>query len=132
MFEAHDEFCRALDAGDIAIAEATLAGVVSAHESMHTDEDPNFGNATKQLVDWLTQCNCIEDVEISSGMLKSQPPLKMLTLTTKSPGGARIFHLKLRLGPHMEVHSFRRLMQSWRLVGSCQSSDRHRWSNRDP
>ena len=106
MFEAREEFCRAINEGDVTVAKATLAGVVSADESMHTDTDPNFGNATKQLVDWLMQCNCIEDVELSSGIMKSQPPLKMLTLTAKPPGGARIFHLKLRLGPRMEVFSF--------------------------
>jgi hypothetical protein len=106
MSEARDEFCRAIHEGDIKVAKATLVGVVSAHESMHTDTDPNFGNATKQLVDWLMQCTCIENVEISSGILKSQPPLKMLTLTARPPGVGRIFHLKLRLGSQMEVHSF--------------------------
>ncbi|UGY11955.1 hypothetical protein HAP48_0000480 (plasmid) [Bradyrhizobium septentrionale] len=106
MSEARDEFCRAIDAGNVMVAKATLAGVVSADESMYTDTDPNFGNATKHLVDWLMQCRCIENVEFSSGIMKSLPPLKMLTLSTKPPGPARIFHLKLRLGPHMEVHSF--------------------------
>ena len=106
MSEARDEFCRAINEGDVMVAKATLVGVVSAHESMHTDTDPNFGNATKQLGDWLMQCSCIESVKFSSGIMKSLPPLKMLTLTTKPPGAARIFHLKLRLGPHMEVHSF--------------------------
>ncbi|MEY9387522.1 hypothetical protein ABIF93_005779 [Bradyrhizobium japonicum] len=105
MSEARDEFCRAIDAGDVKVAMATLVGVVSADESMHTDTDPNFGNAIKHLVDWLMQCGCIEDVELSSGILKSQPPLKVLTLTTRPPRADR-FHLKLRLGYRMEVHSF--------------------------
>lgn len=106
MSEAADEFCRAINRGDVEAAKAALAGLVSAHESMHTDTDPSFANAIKHLVDWLMQCGCIEDVELASGILKSQPPQKMLTLTTGSAAAGRIIHLKLRLGSRMEVHSF--------------------------
>jgi hypothetical protein len=106
MSDARDEFCRAIDEGDVKVAMATLVGVVSADESMHTDADPSFGNATEHLVEWLMQCRCIENVELSSGILKSQPPLKLLTLKTRPPEAGRIFHLKLRLGSQMEVHSF--------------------------
>ena len=41
MSEARDEFCRAINVGDVKVAKATLVGVVSAQESMHTDTDPN-------------------------------------------------------------------------------------------
>ncbi|MCK1604753.1 hypothetical protein IVB02_25955 [Bradyrhizobium sp. 166] len=105
MSEARDEFCRAIDEGDVKVAMATLVGVMSADESMHTDTDPNFDNAIKHLVDWLMQCGCIEDVALSSGILKSQPPLKMLTLTTRPLGTGRIFHLKLQLGSRMEIRA---------------------------
>lgn len=106
MSGANEEFCRALDAGNIATAKAVLIGVVSAHESMQTDKDPNFVNAIKHLEDWLMQCGCIEHVTRSSGLLKSQPPQKLLILTAKAPGAGRIFHLKLRLGNHMEIEAF--------------------------
>jgi hypothetical protein len=106
MSDADDEFCRALDTGNVAAAKAVLVGVVSAHESMQTDEDPNFDNAIKHLEDWLMQCGCIEHVTRSSGVLKSYPPQKLLMMTTKSPGAGRIFHLKLRLGNHMEIDAF--------------------------
>lgn len=106
MSEVRDDFCRAIDEGDVKVAMATLVEVVSADESMHTDTDPNFDNAIRHLMDWLMKCGCIEDVALASGILKSQPPLKILTLTTRPPGAGRIFHLKLRLGYRMEVHSF--------------------------
>lgn len=105
MSEARDEFCRAIDEGDVQVAMATLVGVVSADESMRTDTDPNFGSAIKHLVDWLMQCNCVEDVQLSSGILKSQPPLKLLTLTTRPPEAGRIFRLKLQLGSSMEIRA---------------------------
>jgi hypothetical protein len=94
MSGASDEFCRAINEGDIEVAKAALVRI------------PNFGNAIKHLVDWLLQCGCIEYVTLSNGILKSQPPQKMLTLTTRPPGAARTFHLKLSLGSHMEIHDF--------------------------
>src|SRR4051794_15372271 len=108
MSETRDEFCHAINGGDIVGAMGTLVTVVSGDESMHTDTDPNFGNALERLVGWLKQCGCIEEVELSSGILKSQPPLRVITLTMRPPGAGRVLHLKLRLGSRMEVHSFER------------------------
>jgi hypothetical protein len=132
MSDADDEFCRALDAGNIATAKAVLVGVVSAHESMQTDEDPNFDNAIKHLEDWLMQCGCIERVTRSSGLLKSYPPAKVAHADHQVPwSGPNISPEATSWKPNGN-RRIRGLMQSWRLVGSCQSSDRHRWSNRDP
>lgn len=105
MAAAGDEFCEALDQGDIAKAEVALAEVLSSNESMHSDTDPSFATAISHLVDWLMQSGCILHVEVLAGILKTYPPQKRLVLTAKAIGANRIFQLKLRLGQRMEIHA---------------------------
>jgi hypothetical protein len=104
MAAARDEFCRALDQGDVAKAEAALANVLSSNESMHSDTDPSFATAISHLVDWLMQSGCVVHVDVSDGILKTYPPQKRLVLTARTTGVNRIFQLKLRLGQRMEIH----------------------------
>jgi hypothetical protein len=99
------EFCRALNQGNAAKAEAILADVVSSNESMRCDSDPNFETAISHLVDWLRQSGCLVRVDVLDGILKTYPPQKKLVLTARTTGPDRIFQLKLRLGQHLEIHA---------------------------
>jgi hypothetical protein len=98
-----DVFCQALNGGDIAAAQARLAHVVATNESMRIDKDPNFGVAIGNLVNWLMESGCIRGVHVSDGLLKTQPPQKVLELTAHDSGGNRKFYLKLRLGRLVEI-----------------------------
>jgi hypothetical protein len=105
MAAAGDEFCQALDQGDIAKAKVVLAEVLSSNESMHSDTNPSFATAISHLVDWLMQSGCVVHVQVLNGILKTYPPQKRLVLTARAAGANRIFQLKLRLGQYMEIHT---------------------------
>lgn len=98
-----DVFCQALNRGDITAAQARLAHIVATNESMRIDKDPNFGVAIDNLVKWLMESGCIQGVDVSEGLLKTQPPQKVLVLTAQDAGGNRKFYLKLRLGRLVEI-----------------------------
>jgi hypothetical protein len=100
-----DVFCQALNSGDIAAAQARLAHIVATNDLMRIDKDPNFGVAIRNLVNWLMQSGCIRGVDVSEGLLKTQPPQKVLELTADHAGGNRIFYLKLGLGRLVEIEA---------------------------
>jgi hypothetical protein len=97
-----DVFCQALNSGDITAARARLAHIVATNESMRIDKDPNFGVAIGNLVNWLMQSGCIRGVDVSEGLLKTQPPQKVIALTAKDAGNSK-FYLKLSLGRLVEI-----------------------------
>ena len=105
MSSASDAFCRAIIGSDMGAARAVLSEMVAADESMNTDTDPTFGDAIQHLVCWLSKCECIKNVGLSGGIMKSQPPQKLIVLTTGRPEAAQILHLTLVLGSRMQVLS---------------------------
>jgi hypothetical protein len=100
-----DVFCQALSKGDIDAARARLEQVISTTEAMQTDQDPNFSNAISNLVNWLIQRGCVRRVSVLEGVLKTQPPQKVLLLEISSAGKDIILHLKLRLSSRMVIHA---------------------------
>lgn len=95
--------CRALESENVAQAQDRLSQVISATEAMHADQDPNYSNAIGRLVSWLMESGCIGSVTVNEGLLKSQPPQKILVLKPSYASKNRTLELRLSLGSQLEV-----------------------------
>ena len=96
-------FCDAVQNGDLPAAHAIVSEFLST--GTRWENDPSFGREITHLVEWLIKSGCIENVLVSEGMLKSEPPQKVLLLTTTIKGSYRSLVLKLNLGRHLKVHT---------------------------
>jgi hypothetical protein len=97
------EFCYALEEGRADLAAAIISKVISRLNLTWSD-DPNFASQIEQLAEWLRRQICIENVFVFEGVLKTEPPQKVLSLTASIKGQRRSMTLKLCLGRNLQVH----------------------------
>lgn len=102
MTDTDLEFCQALEEG-IDAARVVVVRFVALLASRRTYEDPSFEQQISDLAEWLRGTPCIESVSVHSGILKTAPPQKVLSLAVIVNQQRRTLRLKLRLGRDLEV-----------------------------
>lgn len=73
------DFCHAIKENDRELLQVLLNAQLEKLDSSNTLND-NF----QQFKSWLINHDCISDVEIVQGVLRSEPPIKEFILTLKN------------------------------------------------
>lgn len=107
MTDADFEFCRALEEG-LHRAKVVVARFVATSVSARAHDDPRFEQQISDLVGWLGRQPCIETISVMPGVLKTEPPQKVLSIEAVTDKQRVTLRLKLRLGRGLEVLALER------------------------
>ena len=100
-----EAFCRAVAASDHAAARIAATEALKDELPIGVDLDPDCVAALAGFRDWLLGCRCVASVEAMSGLMKSEPPQKLLLVETKRSAFPRTLRLTLLLERPMRVVS---------------------------
>ncbi len=93
---AAQDFCEALQKNDRAALKATLDPEL-ARLDPSGDAERNF----QTLKAWMEKHDCVESVDVGRGVLRSDPPIKEITLTVRTtpPGSTETRDIGIRMSP---------------------------------
>jgi hypothetical protein len=98
------DFCEVLEDGRIEVAKELIASAASGPGST-LSHDPNFERDIQRLADWLSQKPCVAEVSVRDGVLKTEPPQKVICFTASVKGKTQAITLRLQLGRHLQIHA---------------------------
>jgi hypothetical protein len=107
MSRASEAFCQAVAAGDLAAAGAAATAAMRDDPSMRVATEIDCGPAVAKFTEWLMRCGCVTAVEATSGLLKSEPPQKLLVVETTCSASLCTLHLTLSLDQPINIVSIR-------------------------